>query len=178
MHPLNPQRLTSVAALALLTSLIAAPAAQAQTKPKATTAPAPAAATAPAPAAAGSAPAEAADPAADKAVTDLATAAQLASAGWLTLLDQRNWGTAWDGASQTFRSAVPLSNWMDGIPKVRAPFGAFMERTPINVVYNPDNGMATSSFRSKFANKSDLEETVTTIKEADGKWRVTGYSTR
>jgi len=123
-------------------------------------------------------PAAAPAAAADPEVVSKATAGQLAAAGWLTLLDQRNWGVAWDGASQQFRSAVPIGAWMDGIPKMRAPFGAFTERTPSTTIYNPDNGFVTSSFKSKFANKSDLEETVTTILDSDGKWRVTGYSTR
>ncbi len=169
---------TSVSALALLAALstFSAGPALAQAKLKApASAAAPAASTAPLntdiPAAA---PAATPDP----EIVSKATAGQLASAGWLTLLDQKNWGVAWDGASQQFRSAVPIGAWMDGVPKLRAPFGAFIERSPTTTVYNPDNGFVTSSFASKFANKADLVETVTTILDADGKWRVTGYSTR
>ncbi|MFZ4289820.1 DUF4019 domain-containing protein [Variovorax sp. HJSM1_2] len=169
------RRTASYAALALLASLSAlgANSAWAQAKPKT---PAPAAA-APASAPAAAAPAEK-PAAADPEATQKAVAAQLAAAGWLTLLDQRNWGVAWDGASQQFRSAVPIGAWMDGMPKMRAPFGAFIERVPTTAIYNPDNGFVTSSFNSKFANKADLVETVTTIQDADGKWRVTGYATR
>jgi hypothetical protein len=172
------RRTAPLAALALLAALSTLSAGSALAQP---TLKPPASATAPAAPAAPvntTVPAPAPAAAADPEVVSKATAGQLASAGWLTLLDQKNWGVAWDGASQQFRTAVPIGAWMDGIPKARAPFGAFVERKPTTTVYNPDNGLVTSSFASKFANKADLEETVTTVLDADGKWRVTGYSTR
>src|SRR5215208_1315965 len=62
-------------------------------------------------------------------------AGQLAAAGWLVLLDRRDWGRAWETSSAVFRGSVPLATWMDGIPKVREPFGALIERTPAESVY-------------------------------------------
>jgi hypothetical protein len=72
---------------------------------------------------------------------------------------------------------------MDGIPKVREPFGALVERTPAESVYKttlegrPAGDYVTSIFLSKF-DKRELQEVVTTVRDTDGKWRVTGYSTR
>ena len=77
---------------------------------------------------------------------------------------------------------VPLPTWMDGIPKVREPFGALVERTPAESVYKttlegrPNGEYVTSIFLSKF-DKRELQEVVTTVRDTDGKWRVTGYST-
>jgi len=138
----------------------------------------PPAAAAPAPGAA--APAA---PAGDSATAAKEAAGKLAAAGWLVLLDRRDWGRAWETSSNVFRSVVPLSTWMDAIPKVREPFGAFVERTPVNSMYKtklegrPDGEYVSVIFNSKFSDRQ-VQEVVTTELDSDGKWRVTGYSTR
>jgi hypothetical protein len=137
------------------------------------------------PAAGKSAPASApaAAPAADSANTEKETAGKLAAQGWLVLLDRRDWGRAWETSSAVFRTTVPLGTWMDGIPKVRDAFGALVERTPADSAYKttlegrPDGEYVTVIFLSKFE-KRELQEVVTVVREADGKWRATGYSTR
>jgi len=137
---------------------------------------------APQPAVPGAAPAPA--PAASAVDnTEKEAAGKLAAAGWLVLLDRRDWGRAWETSSSVFRGMVPLPTWMDGIPKVREPFGALVERTPAESVYKttlegrPAGEYVTSIFLSKF-DKRELQEVVTTVRDTDGKWRVTGYSTR
>jgi hypothetical protein len=104
-----------------------------------------------------------------------------AAQGWLMLLDRKDWGTAWDASSGVFRQNVPLGTWMDNIPKLREPFGALVERTPGEPIYTkrvagrPEGDYVTISFKSKFANKPEVVEMVTTVRESDGRWRVTGY---
>jgi hypothetical protein len=111
-------------------------------------------------------------------------AGQNAAHAWLMLLDRKDWGTAWDASSAVFRQSVPLGTWMDNIPKARDPFGAFVERQPAEAMYKrtlagrPDGDYVTVVFVSKFANKDRVEELVTTVREADGRWRVTGYQTK
>lgn len=167
----SPSRLVAVAAV-----LFAAAAGAQQPKPP-RTAPQPAG---PAKAAAAQAPATAA---ADNPNAEKEAAGKLAAAGWLVLLDRRDWGRAWETSSSVFRSSVPLATWMDGIPKVREPFGAFVERAPAESAYKttlagrPDGEYVTVIFLSKF-DKRELQEVVTTVRDTDGKWRVTGYSTR
>lgn len=140
---------------------------------------APPAASQPVPAPAG----PATSPAADSR-TDSETAGQLAALGWLLLLDRRDWGTAWESASQVFRTQVPIATWMDAIPKVREPLGALADRQPLEVAYKtelpgrPAGEYVSVVFASKFGNKPDSQEIVTTAREADGRWRVIGYSTR
>ena len=110
-------------------------------------------------------------------------AGKLAAAGWLVLLDRRDWGRAWETSSAMFRSSVPLPAWMDGIPKVREPLGTLVERVPANSIYKttlegrPPGDYVSVMFASKF-DKKEVQEVVTTVREADGKWRVTGYSPR
>lgn len=159
----KPVRLTLLAASLAACAL----AAQAQLKPPAGSAPAPAAAAA----------------GANGVISnpEFEKAGQNAAQAWLMLLDRKDWGTAWDASSAVFRQNVPLGTWMDNVPKVREPFGAFVERTPGIAVYKktlpgrPEGDYVTVVFVSKFA-KKEVEETVTTVRESDGRWRVTGYS--
>lgn len=174
-------RTTTLSGLAVALALGAAAPALAQLKAPRSASPtltAPAAPASPAPA-----PAAAAAP----APTDTAQkeqAGQLAALGWLLLLDRRDWGTAWESANQVFRTQVPIGTWMDAIPKVREPFGPLTGREPLEVAYKaelpgrPAGDYVTVVFASKFANKPDTQEIVTTTLGSDGKWRVLGYSTR
>jgi hypothetical protein len=110
-------------------------------------------------------------------------AARLAAQGWLVLLDRKDWGRAWETTAAAFRGKVPLGAWMDAIPKVREPLGAFVERAPAETSYKtslqgaPDGEYVTVAFASKFANR-EVAEVVTTVRDSDGKWRVTGYLAR
>ena len=160
--------------LSLLAAALAAAAfgAQAQLRPPSGSSPAPAAAPA-APAAEG----VIANPEYEKA-------GQNAAHAWLLLLDRKDWGTAWEASSGVFRQTVPLGTWMDNIPKLRDPLGAFVERQPGLALYKktlpgrPAGDYVTVSFMSKFAGKEQVVETVTTVREPDGRWRVTGYTAR
>ena len=114
---------------------------------------------------------------------DMMAAATLAASGWLSLLDRRDWGRAWETSAAMFRSTVPLASWMEGVPKAR-DLGNFVSREPSEAVYRktlegrPNGDYVTLIYGSNFSNKPEVAEIVTTVREADGKWRVTGYQTR
>ncbi|MBE7942654.1 MULTISPECIES: DUF4019 domain-containing protein [Ramlibacter] len=135
--------------------------------------------TAPAPAATPAAPAAAAGP----SHPEEQAAARLAAAGWLTLLDRRDWGRAWESSARMFRDTVPLDAWMESIPKVRGPMGTLVQRDPVESNFRtslpgrPEGEYVSVIFRSHFSDR-DVAEVVTTVHEPDGKWRVTGYSPR
>lgn len=162
---------SSIALPLALCAALACATASAQLKP-----PAPAKAAAPA------APAQGGE---DKSSADAEkeAAGKLAAQGWLLLLDRKDWGRAWETSSTVFRQTVPLPAWMDGIPKVRADLGTFIERTSAESAYKttlagrPDGEYVTVIFLSKF-DKREVQEVITTVRDTDGKWRVTGYSTR
>lgn len=115
--------------------------------------------------------------------TEKENAGKLAAQGWLVLLDRKDWGRAWETSATVFRSKVPLATWMDGIPKVRASLGDFVERVPVESAYRtalegqPPGEYVTVIFDSKFKDR-EVQEVVTTVHDSDGHWRVTGYSTR
>ena len=73
---------------------------------------------------------------------------------------------------------------MDNVPKLRDPLGAFVERQPGEAIYKrtlpgrPEGDYVTVQFTSKFAKKPVVQELVTTVRESDGRWRVTGYQAR
>jgi hypothetical protein len=112
---------------------------------------------------------------------EMENAGKLAAHAWLALLDRRDWGTAWDTSSNTFRQTVPLASWMDAVPKVRQPFGNFVEREAVEAIYKsalpgrPAGDYVSVMFASKF-DKQNVQEVVTTVRDADGRWRVIGYS--
>ena len=116
-------------------------------------------------------------------VADKQAAGKLAAGGWLVLLDRHDWGRSWETASTTFRTTVPLGTWMDNVPKVRDGLGALIERTPAEMSYKtslpgrPPGEYVSVIFLSKFE-KKEVQEEVTTVREPDGRWRVTGYSAR
>jgi hypothetical protein len=171
--------MTASRTLALAAALLCTAAgAQLKLPKNAPAAPAPAPAAAPTQSSAAPAPAPASSEHAAKEA-----AGKLAAAAWLTLLDRRDWGTAWETTAAMFRTSVPLATWMDNIPNVRTPLGVFMERQTGPAAYKtslegrPAGDYVSVVFLSKF-DKKEVQEIVTTVREADGKWRVTGYSTR
>lgn len=168
--------------LALAALLFTAGASAQMTLPRSMRPSTPPAAVAPAAAQAPTAkPAETA--AASDANAEKEAAGKLAAAGWLVLLDRGDWGRAWETSSSVFRASVPLASWMEGIPKAREPLGTVVERTPAESAYKtalegrPAGEYVTVIFTTRFS-KKEAEETVTTVRDTDGKWRVTGYSTR
>ena len=113
-------------------------------------------------------------------LTEQEAVASNTAAGWLTLLDRRDWGTAWETSAGMVRGSVPLDKWMDGITKVRGDAGGLVERRPTSVLTNtelpgkPKGDYVTVVFSTRFEKRS-VEEIVTTVREPDGRWRVAGY---
>ncbi len=170
--------------LAATACLLASATTLAQLKPPRTSGPSlatpPVSVPAPAQPSAAPAPAETAN----DDIAQKESAGRLAALGWLMLLDRRDWGTAWENSSQVFRTQVPIAAWMDAIPKVREPLGPLAGRDPVETAYKtalpgrPAGDYVTVVFASRFSNKPDMQEIVTTARDTDGRWRVLGYSTR
>lgn len=122
--------------------------------------------------------------AADAKTIEKLAAGQSAASAWLQQLDAGQWKAAWDTSSPVFRSAVPLAQWLEGVPKLRQPLGAVGGRQIADVAYKttlpgrPDGDYVSVVFSTAFANKPDAEEVISTVRESDGTWRVTGYSAR
>lgn len=113
-------------------------------------------------------PSEAAAPVAQSEVTQ-------AARHWLELGDQDRWKDAWLGTSTSFRKANTLELWTQTAEKVRPPLGALVSRTLLSEesVPAPPAGVQVVKFRSDFANKSDVIETVSLAREGSD-WKVVG----
>ena len=126
--------------------------------------------------AAGSGPAFAQDP--------RATIAQKEARSWLELTDRGDALGSWKAAGKQFQNAITAERWGDSLKQVRPPLGALAERAVLSTQFTksfpgaPDGDYALLVYRSSFANKTDIRETVTLEHEADGAWRVIGYFIR
>ena len=100
---------------------------------------------------------------------------------WLVLVDAGKYGDSWRAASGYFKSAVKQDQWEQSLKAVRDPLGKLVSRkllskTPMSSLPGaPDGEYLVIQFETSFQNKKSAVETITPIKEKDGKWRVSGY---
>jgi hypothetical protein len=108
-------------------------------------------------------------------------AAVAAAEAWLGMIDEGKYGPSWDEAASLFRTAVPREQWERQLEALRKPMGAKRSREVAGKTYRtsvpgaPDGQYVIIQFRASFENKKSAVETVTPMRDADGKWRVSGY---
>lgn len=107
-------------------------------------------------------------PAAETAVTK-------AARGWLALVDDAKWRESWAGTSQSFQTLNTVEVWQSASEKVRTPLGRTVSRTLVSEQDTPapPNGLKVVRFRTDFANKRGVIETVSLDREG-GDWKVVG----
>ncbi len=96
---------------------------------------------------------------------------------WLILLDQGRWDESYQATGTQFRKLNTARVWATVSEKVRAPLGAMVSRTFLSEedVPAPPHGYEVVKFRTRFANKAEVVETVTFDREGD-QWRVVGVT--
>lgn len=110
--------------------------------------------------------------------------AQSAAEAWLALVDAGNYAQSWNDAAAYFKKAVDQPGWEKQVDAVRAPLGKLTSRTLKSANYAtslpgaPDGEYVVLQFDASFQNKKSAVETVTPMKEPDGRWRVSGYFIR
>ena len=111
-------------------------------------------------------------------------AAVSAAESWLALVDGGSYAESWDEAAQFFRGAVPKEQWVKTMQSVRKPFGNNLarklkgKRHRTSLPGAPDGEYVVIQFKASFENKKSAIETVTPMKDPDGRWRVSGYYIR
>jgi hypothetical protein len=104
-----------------------------------------------------------------------------AALSWLDLIDNGNYAGSWHAAAAYLKNAMPLKQWEQGLKAARKPLGKKVSRKVKTAKYAtelpgaPDGEYVVIQFQTSFANKKSAIETVTPMKEPDGKWRVSGY---
>jgi hypothetical protein len=115
--------------------------------------------------------------------TDEQTPEQLALA-WLALVDAGRSAESWGAAASHFRRAVSDAQWAAAADGVRTPLGAVLSRTlkseqrATELPGAPDGEYAVLQFASSFEHKRNAVETVTMMRDTDGRWRASGYFIR
>ena len=110
--------------------------------------------------------------------------AQTAAGAWLALIDASQYEESWDSAASVFRAAVTRPDWQTSLLKARAPFGAVRNRTLLGASYQtrlpgaPPGEYVVLQYEAELAGSRKIVETVTPMKESDGRWRVSGYYVR
>ena len=96
---------------------------------------------------------------------------------FLVLGDQSKWEESYRQTGTAFRKLNTLQVWTSVSEKVRAPLGAMLSRTFVSEenLPAPPAGYEVVKFRTSFAKKADVLETVTLERE-DGSWRVVGIT--
>lgn len=108
-------------------------------------------------------------------------AAQAAAKQWLALLDQGKYAESWQGAAAYFKSAVSEKQWMQSMRGARQPLGKLISRRLLSATFAtslpgaPDGQYVVIQYATSFENKASAVETVTPMRDADRKWRVSGY---
>lgn len=92
---------------------------------------------------------------------------------WLALVDAYRWGDSWRATGSQFRALNSEETWARVSREVREPLGAVVSRADLSYesVPAPPSGYEMVKFRTNFANRANVVETVTLARE-DGAWRV------
>jgi hypothetical protein len=107
-----------------------------------------------------------------------------ASNAWLNLVDKAKYAESWDEAATYFKNAVTKEQWERSLQGVRKPLGSVIQRQLKSKQYSttlpgaPDGEYVVIQYDTSFENKKSSVETVTPMREHDGRWRVSGYYIR
>jgi hypothetical protein len=114
-----------------------------------------------------------------------AAEAQKAARAWLELVDKLDANASFAAAGARFREPITSAEWADAMAKGRAPLGAVVQRAVAETAFDKaksDNGaefeVALVRYRTSFAKKVDISETITLEHDPNGVWRVIGYLIR
>jgi hypothetical protein len=104
-----------------------------------------------------------------------------AAENWLAIIDKGEYAESWKEAAEYFKTAVSQNQWVNSLQAFRKPLGKLNSRTVKSKTYKtslpgaPDGEYMVIQFTTSFENKKSAIETVTPMKDKDGKWRVSGY---
>ncbi len=107
-----------------------------------------------------------------------------ASRDWLALMDKGDYAQSWAVAAESFRGVVTKAKWADESEKIRKPLGELISRTCTTTQQTktfpgmPDGVYWLAEYDTSFAGLKSASETVTLMREKDGRWRVISYLIR
>jgi DNA-binding CsgD family transcriptional regulator len=98
-----------------------------------------------------------------------------AARAWLALVDEGKWQESWEGTTSSFQKLNTVQVWQSLSKQVRGPMGATLTRTAVSEedVPAPPAGVRVIRFKTDYANKAGVTETISLARE-NGAWRVAG----
>ena len=108
-------------------------------------------------------------------------AALATSIKWLALVDKGDYSKSWDQAAEVFKTMVIKEEWQTKLNTYRMPLGKVSERKVKSKQYTttlvdaPEGEYVVIQYETLFTNKQTRTETITSMLEKDGKWKVVGY---
>jgi DNA-binding CsgD family transcriptional regulator len=95
---------------------------------------------------------------------------------WLAIVDAGRWDESWRATGESFRNLNTVEAWTRASEQARIPLGAVVSRADLSreTVPAPPFGYEMVKFRTSFANRAGVVETVTLAREGQA-WRVVGY---
>ncbi len=108
-------------------------------------------------------------------------AALAASTKWLALVDKGDYPKSWEQTATIFRGMEAKADWATKLNTYRTPLGKVSERNVKSKRYTktlpdvPEGEYFIIQYDTTFTNKQTVTETVTSVLEKDGKWKVAGY---
>jgi hypothetical protein len=107
--------------------------------------------------------------------------AQKAAEHWLALVDAGKYAESWNATAPFFQRAVPKDDWEMKGKRIRQSFGKLVSRKLKSAHYTksvpgaPGGEYVILQFDTSFENKKSAVETITPMRDKDGRWRVSGY---
>lgn len=108
-------------------------------------------------------------------------AARQAAEVWLQQLDAGRYAETWRDAATMFKTAVPQPTWEQAVKSTREPLGSVQTRaetsakTTTSLPGVPDGQYVLLTYSTRFQHKQRATETVATVLQPDGAWKVAGY---
>lgn len=107
--------------------------------------------------------------------------AQKSAEQWLALVDGGKFTENWKATSPVFQAAVSQAQWEIKGKQIRKSFGNVISSELKSAQYTksvpgaPDGEYVILQFDTSFSNKKTAVETVTPMRDKDGRWKVSGY---
>lgn len=108
-------------------------------------------------------------------------AAKKCAQEWLALADAGRFADSWNSAGAYLKRAVSQGAWLGKLDTMRKPLGKVVSRKLENAKPGKDfNGVPGGDyfqlrFATSFSNQKQAVETVTSVLQQDGNWKVCGY---
>lgn len=113
--------------------------------------------------------------------TSMIADASVAADAWLMHIDAGDDAAAWRDGSSLFRQMVTEAQWAEAHGKLTSVLGRPLERWLrdtehlTSVPGAPDGEYVLMRYDTRFERKQEAVETVVTMLDTDGAWRVGGY---